>query len=291
MQQKPDLALYLAVGPVAAVLMGLGLIPFRSFTSASNFTFFFIILTIVVAEYGGSRAAVSTALTSALSLDFFLTQPYLRITIADKHDLIAFCGLALCGLVTAAFSSARAHHLAELKSARRLLDLYHSAIASLESTENGESQVWKLLESIRSACPLTAAAIRDARNSIVAVSQMKDLGSHVPTHTLSLQTLLPPATDNSSPAPDKFALPKQGVRVPLVLHDRQLGWLDLYGNGTTASAEARRALCDLSFVFASLLAGNESSRQGDRHHMRASEHRDVGDESVDGSKSDRSKTK
>ena len=38
-------------------------------------------------------------MVSALSLDFFLTQPYLHLAIADKHDLIASLGLAGCGLL------------------------------------------------------------------------------------------------------------------------------------------------------------------------------------------------
>ena len=46
----------------------------------------------MVAEFGGRWPAVATALASALSLDFFLTQPYLHLAIDDKHDIIAFAG-------------------------------------------------------------------------------------------------------------------------------------------------------------------------------------------------------
>ena len=63
--------IYLGVGPLVAILLGVALMPLRSFTTASNFTFAFMALTILVAEYGGRRAAVATALCSALSLDFF----------------------------------------------------------------------------------------------------------------------------------------------------------------------------------------------------------------------------
>ena len=62
--------------------------PLRTYTTASNFAFVFVALTIVVAEMGGRAAAVVTALVSALSLDFFLTQPYMRLTIHEKHDVI-----------------------------------------------------------------------------------------------------------------------------------------------------------------------------------------------------------
>jgi K+-sensing histidine kinase KdpD len=87
--------------------LGFALIPLREIVIASNLTFVFIILTIVVADYGGRSAAITTAIVSALSLDFFLTKPYLRLTIQGKHDITAFLGLAACGLVVAALASRR----------------------------------------------------------------------------------------------------------------------------------------------------------------------------------------
>ena len=104
--ENGDRLIYLAGGPLAAVLLGMALVPLRGVTTASNFTFVFMALTILVAELGGRGAAVATALCSALSLDFFLTQPYMRLAIADKHDLIAFVGLTVCGLIAAAVGCA-----------------------------------------------------------------------------------------------------------------------------------------------------------------------------------------
>ena len=107
MRADEDRTIYIAMGPLAAILLGFALMPLREIVIASNFTFLFIILTILVAEFGGRRAAVATAIVSALSLDFFLTKPYLRLTIQGKHDITAFLGLAMCGLVAAALASRR----------------------------------------------------------------------------------------------------------------------------------------------------------------------------------------
>lgn len=107
MKPRVDRTFYLSLGPFAAILLGMALIPLREAVIASNFTFPFIILTIFVAEYGGRPAAIATALVSALSLDFFLTKPYLRLTMEGKHDITAFLGMAACGLVAAALAERR----------------------------------------------------------------------------------------------------------------------------------------------------------------------------------------
>jgi K+-sensing histidine kinase KdpD len=107
MDMDSEELVYLGAGPLVAVLLGMALVPVRDFTSASNFTFLFLALIIVVAEFGGRKAAVATAVASALSLDFFLTEPYLRLEILDKHDVIAFFGLAGCGLLAASLASER----------------------------------------------------------------------------------------------------------------------------------------------------------------------------------------
>jgi len=107
MEKENEGLIYLGVGPLAAVLLGMALVPLRGFTTASNFTFLFLALIILVAEFGGRTAAVASAVASSLSLDFFLTQPYLRLEIHDKHDVIAFLGLAGCGLLSAFLAARR----------------------------------------------------------------------------------------------------------------------------------------------------------------------------------------
>jgi hypothetical protein len=97
----------LGAGSLGALALGIALIPLRGVTSASNFAFAFMALVILTAEWGGANPAIATALTSALSLDFFLTEPYLRLEIAAKDDLVAFAGLAFCGLLVAGLARRR----------------------------------------------------------------------------------------------------------------------------------------------------------------------------------------
>jgi hypothetical protein len=89
-------------GPVAAVVLGACLIPLRDQTVAGNLTLAFVALTIVMAQLGGRLAGLATAFGSALSLDFFLTRPYFHFAIESKYDVIAFLGLAGCGILASA---------------------------------------------------------------------------------------------------------------------------------------------------------------------------------------------
>lgn len=102
--------LHFALGPIASVALGALLIPFREIVPVSAFPFLFATLTVAAAEWGGRGVGVATALCSALSLDFFLTKPYLTLQISDKHDVIAFVGLTICGLVAAGFGARNRRH-------------------------------------------------------------------------------------------------------------------------------------------------------------------------------------
>ena len=257
MQEKTESMLFLGAGPLAAILLGMVLVPLRGFTSASNFTFVFMVLTMLIAEYGGYRAAVATALCSAASLDFFLTQPYLRLAIADKHDTIAFFGLAMCGLIAATLGSQRGERAAQLRSAWRELDLLHEAIMGLESSDRLQSRLGKLLDAARVVCPLAAAAVRDERDSVLAAFRQGEAAPPVPVQVLSPLRLLPRQTKESNLSLQDLPFPKEGARVALAVGGRQYGWLDLWGDGRPASAETRRAVSDVAILLALQLSKAE----------------------------------
>lgn len=238
MDEDADRLFYLGGGPLAAILLGMAFVPLRDFTTASNFTFAFLALTIAVAEFGGRSAAVATALSSALSLDFFLTKPYLRLVIDEKHDIIAFAGLTVCGLVAAAFGSQRSRRVADLRAARGDLELLHLALLASSEALPLEQQLARIMEACRNALPVAAVLVRDPRGYILAASE----GAH------------------SRPVPDQIleperlrALPGEGGRLALIAGQRQVGWLDLWGSGARPSAQSRRALTDVARLVALLI--------------------------------------
>jgi hypothetical protein len=97
----------MVVGAAGSLMLAIALIPLRTLTAASNLAFVFLAFTIIVAELGGRAPALLTALVSAMSLNFFLTDPYLTLTITKTDDIIAFVALAACGLIAAAFGKRR----------------------------------------------------------------------------------------------------------------------------------------------------------------------------------------
>src|SRR5690349_4115029 len=98
---------WVGVGLLGSLLFGIALMPLRSLTPACSLASVFLAFTIIVAELGGRVPALVTAVASATSLDFFLTEPYFRLTITRPDDLVAFLALAGCGLIAAAFGRRR----------------------------------------------------------------------------------------------------------------------------------------------------------------------------------------
>jgi hypothetical protein len=260
-EDRDESLLILGTGPLAAILLGLALVPLRDFTSASNLGFAFMAWTILVAEYGGRRAAVITALCSALSLDFFLTKPYLHLTIVDKHDIIAFVGLAVCGLIAAALGSQRGKRIAFLTGTREQLEMLHAAIGGLGSSEPLASRLGAILDAAIVVCPIAGAVVRDAQDRVLAATDEGHVAKGTPNQILVMNTLLPPGSgEDNLPHP----IPAAGARLALAVGNRQFGWLDLWGNGVPASAQLRRSLGDTAQILIYHLPGGSPAHSSSR---------------------------
>jgi K+-sensing histidine kinase KdpD len=216
----------------------------------------------VVAEFGGRGAAIATALTSALSLDFFLTQPYLTLEIADKHDLIAFVGLAVCGLVAAELGARRGERRADVREMRRHRDLLREALVELDAREALEYRVKTLLDASRSVLPLSAMVLRDGGNQVVASSP--PIARAAPETVLRQDDPLLIDVSDRDQQPRALPLSPEGARLALTVAGRQVGWLDVWGGRAPASVEGRRTLSDVAQVLAAMLARPRESTPGAR---------------------------
>jgi hypothetical protein len=243
---------YKAAGPAAAIAIGAALTPLRELTPASNFTFVFLVLTIVAGEMGGRGAGLLTAVASALSLDFFLTRPYLRLSMENKHDVVAFLGLGLCGLVAAGLAARRRERIRGLESALAHHAVVAAALAEWDPAQPAAPQLRATLGRALDAFPLSTAVIRDEADRLLASAGAAPPSA--PELVLEGESLLAGTTDRWAP---NLALPPGGGRIPLRAGSRRVGWLEVWGDGTPASVESRRGLTELARLLGLLLSSAE----------------------------------
>lgn len=241
-----------AAGALGAVALGAALIPLRAVTPAGNLTFPFLLLTIAIAELGGTLPVVATALMSAFSLDFFLTQPYLTFAITDKHDALAFTGLTVCGLTVAGFRSWRSRRVPPPSEEALHLDLLRTVLEELGSGASRQAALAACLREVRQALPLRALAVRDAGDAVLA-AEGDTRGEATPGVVLETQTFHVKDERGPSILGPSLPLPPTGARLPLQFEDRRVGWLEVWGDGAPASAETRRTLLDVARLLSAAL--------------------------------------
>ena len=237
MARQDSESLWLALGSLAAMALGVALIPLRTATSASNLAFVFLVLTIVVAEIGGRAAGLATAVVSALSLNFFLTEPYLTLTINKPDDIVAFLALAVSGLIAAAFGRRRARSTEMLGRARDDI----AALERLAGTLTPGASLDAALEDLRSAFRLAAVVLRRADDRLLAAAPAAYAARPTPAVALNPRTLL--SEDQRHRLGRRgFRLPEGGGRLRLA-GDPEPFWLDLWeGDEEGLSADEQRAL-------------------------------------------------
>ncbi len=221
MQEKEDSRVWMFAGALGAVLISLALIPLRAYTAASNLAFVFLAFTIVVAELGGRAPAIITALVSALSLNFFLTEPYLTLRINKADDLIAFFALIVCGLIAAAFGRRRRSLSENLGQAGRELNVLTRVVDQLSNQISAED----ILHDLKRSFHLGSMALRDEGGKIVAA--VPDSPPGIAQTQLTPETLFPTDGTRHRLGSRGFRLPEDGGRVSLKT-DRGLLSLDLW---------------------------------------------------------------
>jgi K+-sensing histidine kinase KdpD len=157
---------WIPVGIIGAVALGMALVPLRGLTSASNLAFAFVAFVIAVAEFGGRAAALTAAVVSAMSLNFFLTEPYLTLTMSKTDDVVAFFGMAACGLIAAAFGTRREQSTAAASRVREDLLALQRVLKPLERGDG----LTAALDELRRGFGLARAVLRGADDRVLAVA-------------------------------------------------------------------------------------------------------------------------
>jgi hypothetical protein len=139
--------------------------------------------------------------------------------------------------------------VASRQASRQQLDLVHFGLEQVEKGLATDLGLTRVLEASRGVLPLAAAVVRDTRGNLLAATERAH-GLPVPARSLGLDALATPAAADRRGPP----LPQEGARLALVAGGRQVGWLDVWGNGKPATAEARQTLSGVARVLAVILA-------------------------------------
>jgi len=181
MGRTDDIRAWVITGALGSMALGVALIPLRTVVSASNLAFVFLAFTIVVAELGGRTPALVTALVSAMSLNFFLTEPYLTLAITKVDDVVAFFALAGCGLIAAAFGRRRER----LSEAAGRADQELGSLTRLLERTRGPRAPAAMLQELRADFGLGGLVLRDGQGGRV-LAAVPDTAGALPPPRLAL---------------------------------------------------------------------------------------------------------
>lgn len=220
----------LAAGPIAAILIAGLASGVRSQVGSTNVA---LVLTCVVvaASMAGRLPGVVTALTAALSYNFFHTAPYKSLRINDAKDLVTVLLLVAIGLITSEISARRR----QLKTStsrhvegQRMLE----ATAALVAADKPLVEVWAAIKS---------QIVHDLRIADCRFQVGPPSVAHVLTHTGSL------SAPQMRMTPDGFELPAGGVAVPVTFGTTTFGQIILVAKPDSGtSIEERRVAVALA---------------------------------------------
>ena len=245
MRGADDIRVWVVTGALGSMVLAIALIPLRTVVAASNLAFAFMAFTIIVAELGGRGPALVSALVSAMSLNFFLTEPYLTLAISKTDDVIAFFALAGCGLIAAAFGRRRERLSEAAARADRELAILSRLVDRARSGRPLEGQ----LQDLRTEFGVGGIVLREASGRVLAAAP-PDAGSRPAARlALSSDTLFAAADESPRIGVKGLRLPEGGGRLMLQTARGPVS-LDLWeGNDQGFGLDESRTLAIAASIF------------------------------------------
>lgn len=100
MQQDREVQLFwTGLGGLAPIAVAMALVPLRGVMLNTNVALVLVTVVVVAAAAGGRQAGASSAVTAALSFDFFHTRPYLQLRMTSADDIETTVLLLVVGLL------------------------------------------------------------------------------------------------------------------------------------------------------------------------------------------------
>jgi K+-sensing histidine kinase KdpD len=137
-------------GGIAPILVAGALVGVRHQVQTSTVALLLVVVVVTTATVGGRLPALVSAVTAALSLNFFHTQPYLRLTIDSAEDAETTVLLLIVGLITghvaARGHAARRFGRAEIQRIHRVADMTARGEHAGDIVELAERELQDLLD-------------------------------------------------------------------------------------------------------------------------------------------------
>jgi len=127
-----------AAGFVASLLIGVTVEPFRNTVGLENVALGYLLVVVVTAAVGGRAAGLTSALSAALSYDFFLTTPYHSLRIDSVAQVITVALLFGTGLVASLAGRARRRQTVEADTQAGMIRLLNTVTRAAAAGENSD---------------------------------------------------------------------------------------------------------------------------------------------------------
>jgi hypothetical protein len=198
-----------ALGPLVVASL---LVIVRDHIAGSNAALVFVVVVVLAAALGGRWAGVTAAVVSAMSYDFFLTRPYGSLKIDEAEDIVATILLLAVGLIVGEVVvwAHKGHRRSkrgqdEIARLHRVAEQVAAGGRTNDVLETVRAELTELL-SLRSCefeqPPFGMPLPRLERNGAIDVAHRRILRG-------------------------EFALPAEGVEIPVLGRGRQVGRLVL----------------------------------------------------------------
>ena len=210
--RTPPFAAGLAVAALGPIVVATLLVLVRDHTASANTALVLVVVVVIAAALGGRWTAVTAAVVSAISFDFFLTRPYGSLKIDDADDIIATILLLAVGLIVGEVVAwARRGHRQSRRGRDEIARLHRVA----EQVAAGSS---------------ADDVLASVRAELTQLLSLRSCDFEPPPFGVPLPRLERNGsidTPHRRFARGEFTLPEEGVEIPVLGRGRQLGRLVL----------------------------------------------------------------
>jgi uncharacterized protein DUF4118 len=241
----------IAVGGIAPIVVAALLVGVRGHIQNANVALILVVVVVAAAAIGGRVAGATSAVISAVSFDFFHTQPYLQLRIDTADDvettvLLLVVGL-LVGHLAAGAMRARASAAESSVEIRRIHRVAERAARGEEAAQVLQAAQDELIQL------MTLRSCKFEAQPILSVLPRLDRGGQIDTKVWRFRD-------------GGFELPAEGVELPVYGRGQQLGRFVLEPTtGVGVTLEQRVVAVAIADQVGAALAAPWTTRKGNGH--------------------------